>query len=1118
MWAAASASARAAAPRAGDEPPWDVLAPHGPSQDVVIDTDEGTWMQVDVSPDGQTLVFDLLGDLYLLPIGGGEAQPFRTGPAWEWQPRFSPDGSRIAFISDRGGGDNVWVCDRDGGNLRPVTKEEFRLVHCPEWMPDGNWILVRKHFTHTRSLGAGEIWMFHEDGEGAGVELTEKSSNTADVNEPAISRDGRWLYFSRAGDFDYNKNVYAGIYSVFRIDRSDGKSELVASGHGGACRPRPSPDLKSLAFIRRVGLKTALIVRELASGRERVLFDGLDFDTQETWSIEGTFPGYCWLPDSNALVITAGGKIVKVDATSGAATPIPFHVKSTQRVDDALRFPHRLEDGEFAAKMVRWPQVTRDRKSVFFQALGKIWRQELGPEPGHELVNVAKGEAVALAHGAGDAFAPALAPDEKWLAFVTWQNGVGGHVWRIDVGGGAPVRLTSAPGDYANPAISPDARRVAFLAGRGGALRGDALSAEPDFEIRWVLADGSEKGEQHDVRETANRGPNRRMPRLFFAPDGDHLLYCESDGERSAFVRTTLDGRERMVLFTNEDAEEIAPSPDGRFVTFKEQHQIYVAPLPSALGRPLVIGRSGAPVPVKQLTNIGGSWPTFSADGKRVDWLLGPDLASQEFAPLFVAKAPAAAEAPKPGAEPKKDEAKRDESANAPEKPAEKKDERKKSDFDERGVRPEATVTRLSAKARSDPPEGSCAFVGARLITMDGDQVIEDGALLVERNRITKVGRRSEVAIPAGAKVVDVAGRTIMPGIVDVHSHMHYDALDVQTDQPWEYLANLAYGVTAAHDPSASTELVFAQSELVRAGAMLGPHIFSTGYILYGAKNPNKAEIESLDDARHHLKRLKAVGAFSVKSYNQPRRNQRQWIIQAARDEQMLVVPEGGSLLAMNETMCLDGHTGIEHNLPCAPLHKDVVELFARSHSGITPTLIVDYGGINGEYWWYQHERIFEKQPLLSLTPPGWLEERARRRNAFAFDDDFEHFKMSRACRDILRAGGHIELGAHGQLQGLGAHWELWMLGQGGMTPLEAIRCATLYGAWYLGLDQDLGSLAPGKIADFVVMKKNPLEQLENSDSIELTVANGRVYRAATMEQLLPEPKPRPTLQWETIR
>jgi len=1091
-FASAALAAATAVASAADDAPWDVLAAHGPTTDIVIDTDEGTWIGVDVSADGRTLVFDLLGDVYVLPIEGGEATPILTGAAWEWQPRFSPDGGRIAFVSDRGGADNVWVCDRDGKNARAVTKEDFRLVYGPEWLPDGDWLLARKHFTHTRSLGSGEIWMYHASGEGSGVALTDKPSNTADVNEPALSKDGRWLYFSQAGDFDYNKNVYAGIYSVFKIDRTTGERSLVAAGSGGACRPRPSPDGKSLAFIRRVGLKTALVVRELDSGREHVLFDGLDHDTMETWSIHGTFPGYAWLPDSSAVVITAGGKIVRIDATSGAAAPIPFHVRTTQRIHDALRFPHKLEDGEFAAKMVRWPVLAPDGKSVFFQALGQLWRQELG---------AAGGAAQALAHGEGFAFAPAPSPDGQSLAFVTWKNGVGGHVWRMPAQGGTATPLTKSAGDYANPVFSPDGKRVAFLAGTGGSLRGDALSEEPEFELRWVDAGGD--GVQHKITTTANRGANRRMPRLFFAADGDHLLYCETQGEKSAFVRTTLDGREKIVLFTNEDAEEIAPSPDGRRVAFKEKHQIYVAALPVAIGRPLVIGRSGAPVPVKQLTEIGGSWPAFSADGTLVSWVLGPDFATQEVAPLLV---------PKPAELPPAEEKKKEDGAG------EKKEEgagEKKKDFDARGVRPEAVVTRLVAKARSDVPAATVALVGARLVTMNGDEVIEDGAIVVEGNRIVKVGRRGDVAIPAGAKVLDVAGRTIMPGIVDVHSHMHYDALDVQTDQPWEYLANLAYGVTTAHDPSAPTELVFAQSELVRAGRMVGPRVFSTGYILYGAKNPNKAEVDSLDDARHHLKRLAAVGAFSVKSYNQPRRNQRQWIVQAAREEKMLVVPEGGSLLAMNETMCLDGHTGIEHNLPVAPLHKDVVELFAKSGTGITPTLIVCYGGLNGEYWWYQHDRVFEKEPLRSLTPPGWLDEKARRRGAFAFDDDFQHFRVAQACRDVLRAGGHIQLGAHGQLQGLGAHWELWMLGQGGMTPLEAIRCATFYGAWYLGLDGDLGSLAPDKLADFVVMAKNPLEKLENSDSIEFTVANGRVFRAATMEQTLPEPRPRPPFAWE---
>ena len=1048
---------------------WDITAEHGPSHPVEVDTTEGTWMQIDVSPDGKTLVFDLLGDLWSVPLdggGGGEATLLLGGSAWEMQPRFSPDGKRIAFISDRDGADNVWTCDPDGKNPKQVTKENFRLVHGVEWEPSGEWLVARKHFTHTRSLGAGELWMYHATGEGSGVQLTEKSSNTADLNEPAFSRDGRWLYYSVAGDFDYNKNPYQGIYAVRRIDRTTGLQQPVSDGSGGACRPRPSPDGRSLALIRRVGLKTALVIRDLESGRERVLFDDLDHDTMETWSIHGTFPGYCWLPDSSALVITAYGHLTRVALADGAATTIPFHAKTTHRVQDALRFPHPIEDGPFDAKLVRWPTLSPDGSTVWFQALGTIWKQPLAGGTATIAVDT-------TVMGGGFAYAPALSDDGKWLAFTTYQNGVGGQLWTKAVDGSiGPGSLTNTNCDVANPVFSHDGKKVAFLRGSVGSARGLPLGSEPSFTLCWVAADHSEFGLTHEVTDTANRGTGRRMPRLFFTADDQHLLYFEDQGEKTGFVRVTLDGREKVTLFTNEDAEEIAPSPDGKWVAFKEQHQIYVAPLPSAIGRPVTIGRNGSPVPVRKLSEIGGSWPTWSLDSKRVAWLLGPDLSVQEIAPLFESKA---------------DEA-------AKQKP---------------------TVTKLVASTRSDFPRSAMALVGARIITMDGDEVIENGTIVVDGTRIVKVGRKEDVAIPHEMQVIDVAGKTIMPGIVDVHSHMHYNALDIEPTQPWEYLANLAYGVTTAHDPSASTELVFAQSELVRAGLMTGPRIFSTGYILYGAKDPNKAEIESLDDARHHLQRLKAVGAFSVKSYNQPRRTQRQWIIEAARQEQMLVVPEGGSLLAMNETMCLDGHTGIEHNLPVAPLYKDVVTLFANSGTGITPTLIVCYGGLNGEYWWYLHDRVFEKQPLLSLTPPGYLDAVARRRKVFAFDDDFQHIKVAESCRDLLRAGGHIQLGAHGQLQGLGAHWELWNLGQGGMTPLEAIRCATIGGAWYLGLDHDLGSLAPGKLADFVVMDKNPLDSLQNSDSIAYTCANGRLFDARTMSQLAPEKKERPRLTWE---
>src|SRR5690349_4975469 len=132
---------------AADEPKWDVNAPPGPSSKVALELSEGTWMSLDVAPDGREIVFDLLGDIYTLPIEGGEARAIASGVAWQMQPRYSPDGKQIAFTSDAEGGDNVWVMQRDGSQMHAVTKETFRLLNSPCWSPDGQWLAARKHFS-----------------------------------------------------------------------------------------------------------------------------------------------------------------------------------------------------------------------------------------------------------------------------------------------------------------------------------------------------------------------------------------------------------------------------------------------------------------------------------------------------------------------------------------------------------------------------------------------------------------------------------------------------------------------------------------------------------------------------------------------------------------------------------------------------------------------------------------------------------------------------------------------------------------------------------------------------------------------------------------------------------
>jgi imidazolonepropionase-like amidohydrolase/Tol biopolymer transport system component len=1050
------AQRRAEAERRADK--WDVEGDHGPATKVEFDTDEGTWMSCDVSPDGRFLVFDLLGDIYRMPIAGGRAELLSGGTSWESQPRYSPDGKSLAFTSDRDGGDNIWLMDADGKNRRQLTKETVRLVNSPAWTPDGEYVLVRKHFVDQRSLGAGEIWMYHTGG-GTGVQLTEKSSWTANVGEPVSDPQKRFIYFVNSGDFDYNKNVYEGIYWIERYDTERGRRGVFVRGAGGAVRPQVSPDGKLLAFIRRERLNTVLYLREIESGREWPLYDKLTRDQQETWAVFGTYPGYSWTPDSRSIVITAAGKFVRIDVQTKQATPIPFTAHVSQRVSDAVRFPQKVFRERERTLLHRWAK--RHGNRLIYSALGKIYVKEADAEP-RLLLNSNYLE-----------YSPNFSADGQRITFVTWSDAEKGAVWIADADGTNARKITDKPDQYANPAFSPDGRKIAYLKGRGNVNHEEELVSESAFEIHYW--DGAES---RYVMDLQSRGANARMPILSFDPAGERIFFLESPPAPtpptqpanifSALSSVKISGDDYKRHVEARFATEIVPSPDHNWVFFKELHKLYLAPFPRT-GKTLKMNSTETILPVKSISKNSGDWLAWSPDGKSVQWTLGENFYEQTLAEINRQLA--------------KDE-----------KPAEPK------------------ARRIGIQFEAARPRGTVALTNARIITMKGNEVIERGTVVVEDNRIKAVGAR--IQIPAGARRIDMSGKTIMPGLVDVHAHMGYNTLDIIPEKQWPYWANLAYGVTTTHDPSAATQSVFAQSEMVKAGFMVGPRIFSTGYPVYGAESPEKAPVNNLEDARGHLSRLKAVGAFSVKSYNQPRRNQRQQIIQAARELKMMVVPEGGSTYFYNMTHILDGHTGIEHAVPIAPLYKDALMLFAKSRSGYTPTLIVGYGGVWGENYWYQKTNVWENAKLLRFTPRTVIDARSRRRTMTP-DDDFYHFELAKSVRDILRAGGHVQLGAHGQLQGLGAHWELWMLQQGGLTPLEALRAGTLAGAEYLGLDGEVGSIEAGKLADLMITDKNPLDNVRNSESISYVMANGVLYDTRNMDEVYPQARPRGKFFWE---
>ena len=371
-----------------DKPKWDVDRPPGEWRKVSIDTTETTWSNLDVSPDGRTIVFDMLGDIYAVPLAGGDAKALTSGIDWSYQPRYSPDGKSIAFVSDRAGGDNLWIMKADGSEPRAVTEEKEHLVHNPYWSPDGQYLVAKKGFMSTRSIPAGEIWMFHIGG-GGGLQLTERPNGPRDqknMAEPAYSTDGRYVYYSQDMTpglvWQYNKDSTGQIFAIKRLDLQKGETDVAAGGPGGAIRPTPSPDGHTLAFVKRLpGLVSALYLKDLESGKEWAVYEHMERDLQESSGSEGNTPAFAWTPDSRSIVFWAGGKIHRLDVRSKREQVIPVRVRVELEIQPALRVPVDVAPERVRVRMPRWLQMSPTGDRMLFAALGYLWTVKEGEKP-----------------------------------------------------------------------------------------------------------------------------------------------------------------------------------------------------------------------------------------------------------------------------------------------------------------------------------------------------------------------------------------------------------------------------------------------------------------------------------------------------------------------------------------------------------------------------------------------------------------------------------------------------------------------------------------------------------------------------------------------------------------
>ncbi len=757
---------------AAEEESWDVNSLRGESREITIDTRSGTWMAVDVSPDGQSIVFDLLGDIYVLPIAGGKAQSIESGLSWSMQPRFSPDGAEIAYTSDAGGGDNIWIMNVDGSAARQLSKEDFRLLNNPDWSPDGDYVIAKKHFTTTRSAGTGEIWMYHRNG-GDGIAVVERPSEAHQkaLGESVFSPDGRYIYYSMdptpGAAFEYAQDSNGQVMAIQRFDLKSGESESFVSGAGGAVRPTPSPDGKYLAFVRRIRGESALFVKDLTSGAETAVYEKLDRDLQEVWGTHGAYPGMDWMPDSKSVVFWAGGGIKRVDIASKQVSEIDFHVSDTRTIYGPPRPKVDVAPDSFETQMVRNVEVSPDGSEVVFESAGRLYTKSL-PD----------GEPKRLTRDDEDHFEydPSWSRDGKSIAFVSWDDDELASIHRVRASGGSSVRLTSQPGHFHQPRYAPDGNSIVFYANGGGFLTSSDWSMQTGV---FVVPNAG-----GDARQITADGSNPH-----FGADADRLYVTRQGEEGRALVSIDMNGQEPRTHALGKHLLRYEVAPDDKHLAFRQNYHIYALPLPPG-GKPLAISTKLSSVKMTRASGDGGNYPHWSNGGNSLSWSLGATLFDATVSDLFAAT----------------------------------------DDEGEGGYEAPAAGSSLAMTLNADVPSTVVALTGARIVTMASEDggVIEDGVIVVDGNRISAVGTAGDVTIPEGAISVDVSGKTIVPGFIDAHAHGSA-GVGMIPEQNWMAYATLAFGVTTIHDPSNDATQIFAAAEMQRTGQILSPRIFSTG-------------------------------------------------------------------------------------------------------------------------------------------------------------------------------------------------------------------------------------------------------------------------------------------------
>lgn len=1027
-----------------------------------FDTKELTAASIDLSPDGRTIVLDMLGDIYLLDAQGGQARSISRGMAYDSQPVFSPDGRRILFLSDRSGAENLWVMDADGRHPRQLSfYDDDPIFVSPIWAPDGRTAYVSRFWP---DRNAYESWRFATDGtDRFGTVLMPNWADPARTGDKISSLgltptpDGQALYYATlkgSPDFDTLTE-----WQIARRDLTTGKDDIVVKAIGdirlgpvqsSAFRPILSHDGRTLAYaLRRVG-KTLLHIRDIDSGVDRELI-AIDHDQLQASAWSDLVPRFTFTRDDRALIMNLAGGISRIDVTTGAAQAIPFSAHVDLDLAPLTRSPIRQDTGPVRARLIQTPALSPDGRTVAFSALGHVYTAPVESNTAPQRIDTDD----------TPQFHPSWSPDGRRLLYVTWTARDGGSVWERPMDGGPARRLTDRPAFYTHPVFTPDGGSVLVVRSpqadrlnsyvEFGQLRAADLVRLSDSGSAQILLSGRIGGTPHF-------GPT---PGIVYVNEGDGVHAVAWNGPASDSLAVQAVGPNWYFAQGPAAADDLRISPDGRWVIAQIAQQLHLLNMPDKAGE--TVDLSAPAVRHRRITDVGADFFGWSQDARTIWWSVGSTLHRRALADISLEPS---------GAQP--------------------------GPADVGG-----TARPLAVTVPRDTPHGTLLLRGARAITMKGDEVIPAADILIVDDHIRAVGSRNSFPIPADATIRMLDGATVVPGFIDIHDHVADIRRDILDMHNWGPAANLAYGVTLSFDPSSLSIDMLAYQDLLDSGQMIGSRIMTTGPALFSFNDfRSKAEVKAVLSRYREDYRL-----GNIKQYRTGNRRTRQWVVEAARELGLNPTTEGALSHKLDLTHIIDGYSGNEHSIPPVALHEDLLKLFAQSGTSYTLTLQITHGGTPAQNYFISRDAPHGDAKYARFAP-DWFRDQKFWQREWRDPGEYVFADVAKSAARFIRMGGLLGVGAHGEVPGLGTHWEMQAYAMGGMTPMEVLRAATISGAKAIGRDADFGSIEPGKYADLVILDRNPLDDIANTLSIRQVMKNGRLYDGEGLAEVWPRQQP----------